>query len=99
MVANICPEERHQFTNVCLARSTVSPSIAEVPSDNKRQLEVKGAEFEVFSLGCDESTDAYDIAQLLMFLKGVDSEMNVSEAHLTSRAVAAIKLQFYVPNI
>lgn len=24
MVANICPEKRHQFTNVCLARSTVS---------------------------------------------------------------------------
>lgn len=36
-------------------------------------------EFEFFSLACDESTDASDTAQLLIFLRGVDSEMNVSE--------------------
>ena len=79
MVENICPEKKQQFANVCLARSTVSRRIEEVSADIKRQLEAKGAEFEFFSLACDESTDASDTAQLLIFLRGVDSEMNVSE--------------------
>ena len=36
-------------------------------------------EFEFFSSACDESTDASDTAQLLIFLRGVNSEMNVRE--------------------
>ena len=67
MVENICPEKKQQFSNVCLARSTVSRRIEEVSADIKRQLEAKGAEFEFFSLACDESTDASDTAQLLIF--------------------------------
>ena len=45
----------------------------------KRQLGARGKEFYFFSLACDESTDASDTAQLLIFLRGVDSEMNVTE--------------------
>ena len=69
MVENICPEKKQQFANVCLARSTVSRRIEEVSSDIKRQLEAKGVEFDFFSLACDKSTDASDIAQLLIFLE------------------------------
>ena len=36
-------------------------------------------EFDFFSLACDESTNASDTAQLLIFFRGVDNEMNVSE--------------------
>jgi len=36
-------------------------------------------EFDFFSLACDESTDASDTAQLLIFLRGVDNDMNVTE--------------------
>ena len=35
--------------------------------------------FDFFSLACDESTDASDTAQLLVFLRGVDDEMNITE--------------------
>ncbi|XP_061641106.1 general transcription factor II-I repeat domain-containing protein 2-like [Phyllopteryx taeniolatus] len=79
MVENICPEKKQQFANVFLARSTVSRRIEEVSSDIKRQLDAKGMEFEFFSLACDESTDASDSAQLRIFFRGVDSEMNVRE--------------------
>ncbi|KAF4087849.1 hypothetical protein AMELA_G00076080 [Ameiurus melas] len=79
MVEKICPEKKHEFANVCLARNTVVRRIEDISSDIKRQLEAKGVEFDFFSLACDESTDAPDPAQLLIFLRGVDSEMIVSE--------------------
>nr|XP_049594684.1 general transcription factor II-I repeat domain-containing protein 2 [Syngnathus scovelli] len=79
MVEKICPEKKQEFANVCLARNTVARRIEDVSSDIKRQLEARGKEFDFFSLACDESTDASDIAQLLIFLRGVDSEMNVTK--------------------
>ncbi|KAF7245500.1 Carnitine O-palmitoyltransferase 1, liver isoform [Varanus komodoensis] len=79
MVEKMCPEKKEEFANVCLARNTVVRRIEDVSSDIKRQLEAKGVEFDFFSLGCDESMDASDTTQLLIFLSGVDNDMNVSE--------------------
>ena len=66
MVEKICPEKKQEFANVCLARNTVVRRIEDVSFDIKRQG-AKGVEFDFFSLACDESTDASDTAQLLIF--------------------------------
>lgn len=87
IVKKICPEKQQEFAKVCLARNTVARRIEEVSSDIKRQLRVKGREFDFFSLACDESTDASDTAQLLIFLRGVDNEMNVTEELLDLRSL------------
>uniref|UniRef100_A0A8C6P2I3 SPIN-DOC-like zinc-finger domain-containing protein n=1 Tax=Nothobranchius furzeri TaxID=105023 RepID=A0A8C6P2I3_NOTFU len=79
IVEKICPSKKQEFANICLARNTVVRRIEDVSRDIKRQLEAKGTEFDFFSLACDESTDASDTAQLLIFLRGVDNDMNVSE--------------------
>uniref|UniRef100_A0A3P9MHA2 SPIN-DOC-like zinc-finger domain-containing protein n=1 Tax=Oryzias latipes TaxID=8090 RepID=A0A3P9MHA2_ORYLA len=79
IVETICPEKKHEFANVCLDHNTVVQRIEDISIAIKRQLEVKGAKFEFFSLACDESTDASNTAQLLIFLRGVDRDMNVSE--------------------
>ncbi|KAF7247962.1 Cartilage-associated protein [Varanus komodoensis] len=79
MVEKICPEKKQVFANVCLARNTVVRRIENVSSDIKGQLEAKGVKFDFFSFTCDKSTDASDTAQLLIFLRGVDNDMNVSE--------------------
>ncbi|KAF7246390.1 Sodium/potassium-transporting ATPase subunit beta-1-interacting protein 3, partial [Varanus komodoensis] len=76
MVEKICPEKKQEFANVCLARNTVVQRPEDVSSDIKRQLEAKGVEFDFFLLACDESTDASDTAQLLIFLRRVDNDMN-----------------------
>ena len=67
MVENICPEKKQEFANVCLARNTVERRIEDVLSDIKRYLEAKGVEFDFPPLACNESTDASDTAQLLIF--------------------------------
>lgn len=36
-------------------------------------------DFDFFSIASDESTDLSDTTQLLIFMRGVDDEMNVSE--------------------
>ena len=48
MVEKICPQNKQEFINVCLARSTVTWRIEEVSSDIERQLEAKGVEFDFF---------------------------------------------------
>lgn len=78
MVEKICPEKKQEFANVCLARNTVARRTEDISSDIKRQLGTRGVELDFFSLACDESTDASDTAQLLIFLRGVDTEMNVT---------------------
>ncbi|GAA6225846.1 general transcription factor II-I repeat domain-containing protein 2-like [Lates japonicus] len=77
IVEKICPEKKQEFANDCLARNTVARRIEDISSDIKRQLGAKGAAFDFLSLACDESTDAS--AQLLIFLRGVDDDMNVTE--------------------
>ena len=84
---NICPEKQQEFAKVCLAcntvaHNTVARRIEDLSSDIKRQLGVRVTEFDFFSLACDESTDASDTAQLLIFLRGVDNDMNVTEERL-----------------
>ena len=74
-----CPQKKKDFANVCLARNTVAQKIEELSTDVRRQLGEKSLNFDFFSLPCDESTDLSDITQLLIFLRGVDSDMNIKE--------------------
>uniref|UniRef100_K7G2H6 SPIN-DOC-like zinc-finger domain-containing protein n=1 Tax=Pelodiscus sinensis TaxID=13735 RepID=K7G2H6_PELSI len=75
MVENICPEKKQEFANICLARNTVARRIEEISSDIKRQFTSKGVDFDFFSIAFALS----DTAQLLIFMRGVDDEMNVTE--------------------
>ncbi|KAM4694222.1 general transcription factor II-I repeat domain-containing protein 2-like [Discoglossus pictus] len=79
MVENICPEKKQEFANICLAHNTVARRIEDISSDIKRQLTSKGVDFYFFSVACDDSTDLSDTAQLLIIMRGVDDEMNVTE--------------------
>ncbi len=74
MVDNICPEKKQEFANVRLARK-----IEEISADIKRLVGDKGVDFDFSSLACDESTDISETAQLLIFVRGVDDDMNITE--------------------
>ncbi|XP_073807411.1 general transcription factor II-I repeat domain-containing protein 2-like [Danio rerio] len=90
MVENICPEKKQEFMNVCLARNTVARRVEDLSSDILRQLGDRGVAFDYFSLACDESTDVSDTAQLLIFLRGVDDNMNVSEELLDLKSLKGL---------
>ncbi|KAK3522322.1 hypothetical protein QTP86_003004, partial [Hemibagrus guttatus] len=75
----MCPEKVQDFNNVSLSRNTVVRRIEDLSANLKLQLREKACAFDFYSIACDESTDATDTAQLLIFLRGVDDNFCCTE--------------------
>lgn len=75
----ICPDKRQAFANVSLSRNTIAERINEIAEDIDNQLQSKVKSFVAFSVAIDESTDVCDVAQLAVFIRGVDENMQVTE--------------------
>uniref|UniRef100_A0A3B3UV06 DUF4371 domain-containing protein n=1 Tax=Poecilia latipinna TaxID=48699 RepID=A0A3B3UV06_9TELE len=67
------------FNNVSLSRNTAVRRIEDLSANLKLQLRDKACAFDFYSIACDESTDATDTAQLLIFLRGVDDNFCCTE--------------------
>ncbi|XP_051791722.1 zinc finger protein 729-like [Erpetoichthys calabaricus] len=78
----VCPEKRQAFANISLTRNTMAERISELSADLDRQLKHKVKSFLAFSVAIDESTDIIDVAQLAIFIHGVDDTLTVTEEFL-----------------
>lgn len=75
-VANIvCPENKSQFSNISLSANTVAERITELSSDIYEQLRDKGKLFSAYSVALDESTDINDMAQLAIYVRGINVQL------------------------
>uniref|UniRef100_A0AAY4AVN2 General transcription factor II-I repeat domain-containing protein 2 n=1 Tax=Denticeps clupeoides TaxID=299321 RepID=A0AAY4AVN2_9TELE len=68
----MCPSQAKTFSRISLSPNTVTRDI-------KEQFKAKAAGFVAFSLACDESTDISDSAQLLVFIRGVNENMEITQ--------------------
>ncbi|XP_010771180.1 general transcription factor II-I repeat domain-containing protein 2A, partial [Notothenia coriiceps] len=59
----------------------------ELASDVESQLKTKAKDFISYSLAVDESTDRTDTAQLSIFIRGVDSQLSVTEELLDVKPI------------
>ncbi|KAL3989177.1 hypothetical protein ACER0C_013495 [Sarotherodon galilaeus] len=75
----VCPEKRQACANISLTRNTVADRISDLSADLDRQLKQKVKSFIVFSVANDEGTDITDVAQLAIFIRGVDDTLTVTE--------------------
>lgn len=75
----ICPENVKKFEKIQLNRMTVQRRITALADNIEEQLATKSRSFEYFSIALDESTDISSTAQLLIFLRGVTQNFEVSE--------------------
>lgn len=75
----VCPEKRQAFANISLTRNTVADRITDLSVDLDSQLKRKVKSFIAFSVAIDESTDITDVAQLAIFIRGVDDTLTVTE--------------------
>ena len=75
----ICPEKRQAFANISLSRNTIAERVDELSENIHGQLKDKVKSFTAFSIAIDESTDISDVAQLAVFIRGVDKNMQVTE--------------------
>ncbi|XP_072239317.1 general transcription factor II-I repeat domain-containing protein 2-like [Leuresthes tenuis] len=75
----LCPDKKQMLANVSLSRNTVTDRICEMATDLRAQLSERSKDFIAYSLAVDESTDMTDTAQLAIFIRGVDSNLRVTE--------------------
>ena len=75
----VCPDKRETFANISLTRNTVADRISDMSEDLDSQLKRKVKSFIAFSVAIDESTDITDVAQLAIFIRGVDDALTVTE--------------------
>ena len=75
----MCPEKIESFFNVSLTRNTISDRISSHAADANGQHKEKLETFVAISVAIDENTDITDIAQLAVFIRGVDADLTVTE--------------------
>lgn len=79
---NICPEKRSDLNSISLSRNTVAERISELATDLDNQLKEKVKQFVAVSVAIDESTDITDVAQLAIFIRGVNASLDITEEFL-----------------
>ena len=75
----VCPKQEQKFKDISLSRKTVTSRISEMSTESKSQLTNASTSFRYFSIALDESTDASDTAQLLLYVRGVSDDFVVTE--------------------
>ena len=75
----IHPEKMDLIQSVSLSARTTVRRVDDIGNHIKSQLKDKAKGFKWFSLALDESTDITDTAQLLLFIRGVNTEFEVTE--------------------
>lgn len=75
----VCPDKKDVLNAVSLSASTITRRIEEMGNNVYAQLQEKVKEFIYFALALDESNDVQDTALLLIFLRGVNSNFELSE--------------------
>ena len=78
----VFPEKRSAFANISLLKNTVADRVTELSGDLGRQMNDKIKSFITFSVANDKSTDVTDIAQLAIFIRGVDETLTITEEFL-----------------
>jgi len=75
----ICPEKMDLVRSVSLSAKTTVRRIEDIGRDIESQFKENAKHFKWYSLTLDESTDITDTAQLLMFIRGVNNDFEVTE--------------------
>ena len=79
----ICPEIRTKFEDVPLSRRNIVHRIDAISHNLSEQLTEMSKSFQLYSLALDESTDLQDSAQIVIFIRGIDAEFNITEEMLS----------------
>ncbi|KFM75893.1 Transposable element Tcb1 transposase, partial [Stegodyphus mimosarum] len=75
----VCPEAMQKLKNLSLSRMTIQRIIENLSEDVTEQLQNAAIKFKYFSLAADESTGITSTAQLLLFVRGISGNFEVTE--------------------
>ena len=83
----VCPEKRQKFEEVSLSRRTLARRNETIGENLTSQLKGLVPSFQLFSLALDESTDVDDTAQLLIFVRGISENFEITEELLSMESM------------
>nr|XP_040025001.1 general transcription factor II-I repeat domain-containing protein 2-like [Gasterosteus aculeatus aculeatus] len=83
----VCPDQLQTFKNVSLSRNTIAGRVKELAENLTTQLAEETRSYTAFSLAVDESTDNTDTAHLSIFIRGVKSDLSITEELLDVAAM------------
>ena len=75
----VCPEVKSKVEAISLSRRTIVRRIYAFAVNIQEQLLTSSGSFQWFSIALDESTDIQDTAQLLIYIRGIDENFEVTE--------------------
>ena len=78
-VNDLCPEKANLFGSISLSASSVVRRIEELGENIQLQIHEKAKNFLWYSLAMDESTDLSSTSQLLVFIRGVNCNFQITE--------------------
>lgn len=78
-IAILCPDETEIFEKIPLSPSTVMRRTLAIAGDLKEQLQSMIDSSEFYSIAMDESTDIGDIAQLAIYVRGINDDFQLFE--------------------
>lgn len=78
-IEELCPDKLSLVGSISLSRNTMTRRTEDLGKDVNRQLMLACKQFECFSLAMDESTDTSDAAQVLLFIRGVSIDFQITE--------------------
>ena len=78
-VSVVCPEVKSKVEAISLSRRTIVCRIDAIAVNIQEQLLTASGGFQWFSIALDESTDIRDTAQLLIYLRGIDKNFEITE--------------------
>ena len=86
---NMCDTEKDKqsIRKISLSRMTITRRTEQLSQNIQVQLQDRIKDMVAFSLALDESTDMVDTAQLSVFIRGVDKNLNVTEDLLALRSM------------
>lgn len=74
----LCLETKDKFEKISLSRRTVTRRVELIDEDITSGLNKKAKSFTLYSLALDESNDAKDTAQLLIFIQGINDTFEIT---------------------
>ena len=83
----ICPKVEMRLKNVSLSRITIVRRVDSISTNLADQMANKINKFDYFSICLDESTDVLDTVQMLIFIRRIDKDFNVTEELLSMESL------------
>ena len=83
----LCPDSKGKFENVSLSRRTVTRRVEMIEEDIASMLKKTAETFSSYSLAPDESNDIRDTAQLLLFIRGINDNFEITDEFLAMESL------------